>query len=159
MHIQDRWSLAALVAAALALGACSGDDGTDPGGGNTGGSDSSGGGGQGGSGQGGSGQGGSGQGGAGQGGAGQGGGSTVMCSQIPACSICAECTADGPCMTEYAACQQNPECIDLFTCHRDCLPSDTTCPDACDQTYPGGLAEFGAFRTCYESECSMACGG
>lgn len=146
MRIWHRWTLVVVAAAALALGACSGEDGASSGGGTDG---------TGAQGQGGEGQGGSGQG----GGGGQGGGAADECAPIPSCSICAECTAAGSCMAEWAACEENPECTDLFTCHRDCLPSDTACPGTCDQTYAGGLAEFGAFRTCYEDICVMGCGG
>lgn len=108
-----------------------------------------------------SGAGGSGAGGSGASGSGGQGGSSTGgdCGAVPSCYVCADCATQDPCASQYGACANNPDCIDLYTCWGNCGPADQACVDSCEADYSGGMGEWVPLRACILQTCSSCSGG
>lgn len=85
------------------------------------------------------------------------GGGDAMCEGGD-CASCQTCAVTSACAAEYDACQANPDCVALNGCLNGC--ADTTCQQACTDSYPGGAAALQAAATCvYCTACYVSCNG
>jgi hypothetical protein len=77
------------------------------------------------------------------------------------CDDCQSCAENGPCATEVADCNSDPNCQYILSCAVPC-GSDATCLQACYAQNSEGETAYEALATCLycdQCTCSGLCGG
>jgi hypothetical protein len=60
---------------------------------------------------------------------------------------CNTCANNGPCASQQAICQNDPECVDYYNCLMACGP-DPNCVATCGLLYPVGETEYFDYADC-----------
>lgn len=83
-----------------------------------------------------------------------------VCDGTLDCATCQNCAVSGPCVNQYTACINDPQCIGLNDCLNTCNPADQSCLDACAASYPQGAGLLQAAASCvFCSACYSDCDG
>jgi len=61
----------------------------------------------------------------------------------------------GTTQTEITTCDANADCLALFDCLMGC--EDEACGTTCQETYPGGVNDLGAYLDCEDLHCANEC--
>jgi hypothetical protein len=76
------------------------------------------------------------------------------------CQDCQTCAFDSLCMTQYADCQAEPQCIALDECVSACREGDDACVQACVDANPNGADPLLALLECiFCDACYVTCDG
>jgi hypothetical protein len=61
------------------------------------------------------------------------------------------------CCQADQACSAQASCLALLTCMLSCTSIEPNCPDACENTNPGGVQAYDDLSSCLTLECSPQC--
>jgi|HubBroStandDraft_6_1064221.scaffolds.fasta_scaffold1061432_2 hypothetical protein len=79
------------------------------------------------------------------------------CDTAGDCADCEQCAVNGPCATEYDACQQSSDCVAIDEC---VSPEIGDTLSDCEANNPNGVTAYEAAASCeYCTACASACPG